>query len=147
MAICTAVRKINRIPKREIHNRGENRATDEKETHQMTIGHSSMYSSKKFHITVLIKGFPCDMVMDMGSYLTIVTWKTIKKAVPEMEKEQLKPPRVILKDFQGNHVPVIMSGFFQVKFKNFFSQLPLTMMNDNLPSLIGLQWFDSLGMG
>ncbi|KAG8139217.1 hypothetical protein E2320_001995, partial [Naja naja] len=48
-----------------------------------------------------------------------------------------------LKDYQGNYIPVIGSGSFQVKFKEFVGLLQLTMVDGTLPSLLRI---DSLGL-
>lgn len=75
------------------------RATSTREYQHTTIGHSNVPNLEKIHITVLIEGFPCSMAVDTGSSLTIVSWNTIKKAVPELEKKQLEPQKLVLKDY------------------------------------------------
>lgn len=117
----------------------EDRARDTKEAHQTTIGHSSGNKAKKIHIEVLIEGYPCEMEVDTESYLTILSWKTIRKAVLGFKKGQLKPQKIILKDYQGNCNPVLGSRSFQIKFKEFTSQLQITIMDNVLPSLVGLE--------
>ncbi|XP_034260979.1 uncharacterized protein LOC117656925 [Pantherophis guttatus] len=122
-----------------------------RETPQTTIGYISEYPCehplKKIHVTVLIEGSPCDMEVVTSSCMTIVSWKTIKAAVPELAKKQLTPQKVLLKTYQGYRIPVIGRGSFQVKFNNFVGPLQLTVVKDDRPSLLGLEWFDALGLG
>lgn len=125
----------------------EDQARDTKEAHQTTIWHSSGNKAKKIHIEVLIEEYPCEMEVDTGSYLTILSWKTIRKAVLGFKKGQLKPQKIILKDYQGNRIPVLGSGSFQIKFKEFTGQLQITIMDNDLPSLLRLEWFEALDLG
>ncbi|XP_060542427.1 uncharacterized protein K02A2.6-like [Pantherophis guttatus] len=50
-------------------------------------------------------------------------------------------------DYQGNCIPVEGRGEFQVQYGEFTEKLPLTIVSDNLPSLLGMDWFRALGMG
>lgn len=101
---------------------------------------------KKIHIAIQIDGSQCDMEIDKGSSLMIVSWE-IRKAVPGIKKRDLSLQRVQLKDYQGNRIPVIGSRTFRVKFREFFGPLKITVVSDALPSLFGLDWFKAVGMG
>lgn len=113
----------------------------------MIIRHASAHCAKKIQVIVLIEGSLCEMEVDIGASMTVVSWTTIKKAVPGLAKKHMKFQRVQLKDYQGNHIPVIGSGYFQVKFKECVGPHQLTVVDGALPSLLGLDWFNSLGLG
>lgn len=86
------------------------------------------------------------MEMDTRSSLTIVSWATIRKAVLGIVKKDLNPQRIHLRDNQGNRIPVIVIGTFQVNFKKFSAPLKITVVGGALPSRLSLDWFEALGM-
>lgn len=106
----------------------EERYAEPKNTYQTNIRQVSTSHTKKIHVTVLIEGSPCSMEIDTGSSLSIVSWATIRKLVPGISKKQLEFQRIQLKDYQGNCIPVIGSGTFQVAFKKFKGPLKLTVV-------------------
>lgn len=78
--------------------------------------------------------------------MAIVSWNMIKKLVPRVSKSHLKYRHINLWDYQGNSIPVIRSGIFQISFKNFVFPLRLILVDGSLPSLLGLDWFSPLGV-
>uniref|UniRef100_UPI00109F456C uncharacterized protein K02A2.6-like n=1 Tax=Podarcis muralis TaxID=64176 RepID=UPI00109F456C len=100
----------------------------------------------QLNVTVLIEGAPCDMEIDTGSALSIVSWSTIKRLVPRVSKRQLDSHRVHLRDYQGNDIPVVGVGRFRIAFKDFSGLLRLVVVEGQRPSLLGLDWFDALGL-
>lgn len=82
-----------------------------------------LLAAKKNCLTVRIEGAPCLMEMDTGSATSIVSWSTIKCLVPKITKKQLKQCDM-LRDYQGNPVPIVGSSKFNVQFKNFAGCLP-----------------------
>lgn len=113
----------------------------------MTVWHSNACDADKYHLTVNIKGSPCSMELGIGSFFTIVSWQTLQELIPTMEKKQLQPQRITLNDFQGQNIPVLGRATVQVAFNNFYRQLPLTIVKNNRPSLLGIEWFKPLGLG
>ncbi|XP_013911758.1 PREDICTED: uncharacterized protein LOC106540965 [Thamnophis sirtalis] len=87
------------------------------------------------------------MEIDTGSSLTIMSWTMLKKAVPNLSRHKLKVPDLYLSDYQGNRIPVLGQGTFQVQFKSFNGLLPVTVVGRVLQSLLDLDWFQSLGLG
>uniref|UniRef100_A0A2H6MZN8 Peptidase A2 domain-containing protein n=1 Tax=Micrurus carvalhoi TaxID=3147026 RepID=A0A2H6MZN8_9SAUR len=81
------------------------------------------------------------MEVDTGSALSILSWKTLKDTVPGVRKKQLQPCQMTLKT-----IPVLRTGKFHIDFKQFQGQLPLVIINGDLPSLLGLDWFHALGL-
>ncbi|KAG8139741.1 hypothetical protein E2320_002492 [Naja naja] len=67
--------------------------------------------------------------------------------VLKISKNHLQQCHLHLVDYQGSNTPIIGSGKFQVKFQNFEGWLQLIVDNESLPSLLGLDWFTSLGLG
>uniref|UniRef100_A0A670I4V1 Gypsy retrotransposon integrase-like protein 1 n=1 Tax=Podarcis muralis TaxID=64176 RepID=A0A670I4V1_PODMU len=111
-----------------------------------TIGQTDSPTRRKLNVTVLIEGAPCDMEIDTGSALSIVSWSTIKRLVPRVSKRQLDSHRVHLRDYQGNDIPVVGVGRFRIAFKDFSGLLRLVVVEGQRPSLLGLDWFDALGL-
>ncbi|XP_060545570.1 uncharacterized protein K02A2.6-like [Pantherophis guttatus] len=102
---------------------------------------------EKTYTTVEIEGRECQMEIDTGSPISIMSWENLKKIIPSARKRQLQPQQRRLKDYQGNRIPVKGRGEFQVQYGEFTEKLPLTIVSDNLPSLLGMDWFRALGMG
>ncbi|XP_032069735.1 uncharacterized protein K02A2.6-like [Thamnophis elegans] len=101
---------------------------------------------KKIQLTVNIEGRPCEMELDTGSATSIVSWSMIKRLLPQLSKRQLQDCNLTLRDYQGNLIPVIGTRKVRVQFKGFSGRLPLIIVEGRLPSLLGLDWFQSLGL-
>ncbi|XP_026562549.1 uncharacterized protein K02A2.6-like [Pseudonaja textilis] len=102
--------------------------------------------ARKVHVALSIEDRPCEMEVDSGSFLSMVSWRTIKRLVPTIRRNKLDDQKLILKDYQGNRIPVVGIGHFKVTFKNHTDVLPLTIVDRDRPSLLGLQWFAPLGI-
>lgn len=90
---------------------------------------------RKLHVIIQIEGAPCNMEVDSGSAMSIVSRSTILK-----HWLQSSHP-VHLRDSQGNSIPVVGIGRFQVAFKNFKGPLRLVVVEGPRTSLLGLDWF------
>nr|XP_034959630.1 uncharacterized protein K02A2.6-like [Zootoca vivipara] len=110
------------------------------------IGQANSLTQRKLHVTVLIEGASCDMEIDTGSAMSIVSWSTLKRLLPRLSKRQLDQHRVHLRDYQGNDIPIVGVGRFWVVFKEFLGLLQLVVVEGPRPTLLGLEWFDALGM-
>ncbi|XP_032068760.1 uncharacterized protein K02A2.6-like [Thamnophis elegans] len=111
-----------------------------------TQGLSCHQLQKKIQLTVTVEGKPCEMELDTGSATSIVSWSTMKRLVPQLSKRQLQNCNLMLRDYQGNLIPVIGTRKVRVQFKGFDGRLPLIIVEGRLPSLLGLDWFQSLGL-
>ncbi|XP_060543046.1 uncharacterized protein K02A2.6-like [Pantherophis guttatus] len=143
-------RKFQTSGKRQPFGRGQrndDHRADRGETHQtIVIGHASAGRANKMAATVLIEGRPCRMEVDSGSSLSMVSWRTIKKLLPHITARDLKRQRLTLIDYQGNRIPVVGIGKFNVAYKTFKATLPLTIVDRDRPSLLGMEWFEPLGL-
>ncbi|XP_026557986.1 uncharacterized protein LOC113437293 [Pseudonaja textilis] len=110
------------------------------------IGHSNTVDARKMHVEVSIEGQPCGMEVNSGSYLSMVSWCTIKHLVPTIHRCELESQKLTLKDYQGNRIPVARIGHFKVAFKGHTEVLPLIIVDKDHPSLLGLEWFAPLGI-
>ncbi|ETE66563.1 hypothetical protein L345_07655, partial [Ophiophagus hannah] len=105
----------------------------------MTVGHSNMTNARKVHVQVTIEGQTCRMEVDSGSYLSMVSWATIKRLIPDISQKQLKRQTLMLKDYQGNKIRILGIGQFRVTFKEYTRVLPLAIVDRDRPSLLGLE--------
>ncbi|XP_058023862.1 uncharacterized protein K02A2.6-like, partial [Ahaetulla prasina] len=55
--------------------------------------------------------------------------------------------RLKVQDYQGNRIPVRGTTSVRVEYGPHKKTLPITIVEGNLPSLLGLDWFRALGMG
>ncbi|XP_026526821.1 uncharacterized protein K02A2.6-like, partial [Notechis scutatus] len=106
----------------------------------------STYPVPKIRVKVAIENRPCVMEVDSGSSLSMVSWKTFKQLIPDIHRQDLSTQKIILRDYQGNRIPVAGSRHVQVSFKDHTATLPITIVNRDRPSLLGLQWFAPLGI-
>lgn len=83
------------------------------------------------------------MELDTGSSMSLISWSTLKQLVPSMAKRRLASCTFRLCDYQGNHIPVLGSGRFRIKYEGFSGRLKLIVVDGTLPSLLGLGWFDT----
>ncbi|CAI5782903.1 Hypothetical predicted protein [Podarcis lilfordi] len=49
---------------------------------ELTVGRASGSEHRKIYVTVTIEGKPCDMEVDTGPAMSIVSWSTIKSSAP-----------------------------------------------------------------
>lgn len=117
------------------------------ETYQMRIGQASTPYNKKLQITIRIVGSPCEMKINMRSSVTIISWAVLKRAISHIQKRQLRHQQLKLCDYQGNRIPVVGSSKYWVQFGKYDKELPIIVVSGNLPRLLGLHWFEALGMG
>lgn len=113
----------------------------------MTAHPRSLDHSAKLLMTVKIESAACQMEVDTGSSKSIISWSTMKKLLPDLQKSHLRPCPIHLRDYQGNYIPIIGHGQFLVEKDGFTGHLPLIVVDSSLPSLLGLDWFSSLVLG
>ncbi|XP_058020550.1 uncharacterized protein LOC131188905 [Ahaetulla prasina] len=111
------------------------------------VGHASTRLEKKIFTKTYIEGVQCKMEVDTGSSIMIMSWDTIARDLPDIAKRQLQPQKLRVQDYQGNRIPVRGVTSVRVKYGQFKKTLPITIVDGNLPSLLGLDWFRALGMG
>lgn len=95
---------------------------------------------------VKIEGSPCKLEIDAGSSNSIISWHTLKTVAPNIKKHSLSHCSIRLRDYQDNSIPVLGKGLFQVESPHFTGKLPIIIIDGALPSLLGLDWFQSLGL-
>ncbi|XP_013918131.1 PREDICTED: uncharacterized protein K02A2.6-like [Thamnophis sirtalis] len=105
---------------------------------------SSYGGQGKMHLHVLLTGRPCRMELDMGSARTIMSWDTLRALLPTLTPSQLSPADCLLRDYQGNPIPILVCGYFPVQFGKLL--LPLVVVKSPLASLMGLDWFRAFGL-
>lgn len=82
-----------------------------------------------------LQGVPFKMEVDFGSVLSIISVETYRRICQKGKK--LQPFEVCA--CLGHHT-------FTVKFKHFNRPLQLVVVDGHLTSLLGLNWFDALGI-
>nr|XP_028571635.1 uncharacterized protein K02A2.6-like [Podarcis muralis] len=101
---------------------------------------------EKIRVAVIIQGTPCEMEVDSGSALSVISAETYHHICQKGGAPCLQPFEVILTDFQGKQVPIQGIGTFTVQFKHFSGPLQLVVVKGHHTSLLGLNWFDALGI-
>ncbi|KAG8134976.1 hypothetical protein E2320_008043 [Naja naja] len=99
----------------------------------------------KIHVTISIEGASFRMEVDTGSATTIILQATLQEIMEKKQQQKLKPSHMRHRDYQGNNIPIAGSSQFFVKYGQFAGYLPLVVDKGSLPSLLGLDWFASLG--
>lgn len=67
--------------------------------------------------------------------------------MPRIAKNRLSPCELKLKHYQGKSIPILGSYKLREEFKELTKQLSLVIVEEALPSLLGLNWFELLGLG
>ncbi|ETE72046.1 Sodium/bile acid cotransporter 7, partial [Ophiophagus hannah] len=68
--------------------RGKEATNGRDETHQaVAVGHFNTTNARKIHVQITIEGW---MEVDSGSYLSMVSWATIKRLIPDISRKQFK---------------------------------------------------------
>ncbi|XP_058038753.1 uncharacterized protein K02A2.6-like [Ahaetulla prasina] len=113
----------------------------------ITIDHAATHVEEKIFTNPKIEGVPCQLEVDTGSAITIMSWDTFVKALPHIAKCKLQKQRLRVQDYQGNRIPVRGTTTVWVEYGQHKKTLPITLVEGTLPSLLGLDWFRALGMG
>ncbi|XP_054830333.1 uncharacterized protein K02A2.6-like [Eublepharis macularius] len=100
----------------------------------------------KIRVTVQIEGTPCEMEVDSGSALSIISKDLFDRVCTGGRSKRLEPSDLILTDFQGRRVPVAGVGLVKVSYKQFQGPLHVVVVKGRLTSLLGLDWFEALGI-
>ncbi|XP_060546776.1 gypsy retrotransposon integrase-like protein 1 [Pantherophis guttatus] len=103
-------------------------------------------SANKLFLTVGLEGSACTMEVDTGSSKSLIAWATLSKLLPGLSRRRLKPCPVLLKDYQGKAIPTLGYDNFMVSFRSFSGKLPLIVVRDARPTLLGLDWFAALNL-
>ncbi|KRZ14128.1 Transposon Tf2-8 polyprotein [Trichinella zimbabwensis] len=101
--------------------------------------------SRKIRVTVIIKSFPCEMEIYTGSEFTILSEYVFRK-LSQGRKIRLEPITLKLATFQGELVKVKGSCSVNVQYGNIHRTLTLIVAKGHCPNLLGLNWFEPLGI-
>lgn len=100
---------------------------------------------RKVRINVKVNGQPLNMEVDSGSNFSVISYDTYKhlwpKQGPTIMKSQLQ-----LKDYQRNPIQLLGSCDVTTTFKNYKGILQLLVTRGSRTSLLGLNWFATLGL-
>ncbi|KAL1236269.1 Uncharacterized protein TPS_07687 [Trichinella pseudospiralis] len=102
-------------------------------------------SSRKIRVTVVIENFPCEMEIDTGSEYTVL-FEYVFRKLSQGIKIRLEPITVKLATFQGELVKVKGSCSVNVQYGNIHRTLALIVAKGHCPNLLGLNWFEPLGI-
>nr|XP_056721023.1 uncharacterized protein K02A2.6-like [Euleptes europaea] len=106
-----------------------------------------VHGADKVAIVVKIGGAPCEMEVDSGSALSIISMDTYRDlgrrsaSLPE-----LRPSSVTIWDYQRRRVPVRGEARVPVQFQARSGRLRLIVVEGPRASLLGLDWFPALGL-
>lgn len=95
----------------------------------------------QIYVTVQIEGSPCKMHLD-----TIILAKTLRQLCPT-KVPPLRSAPFALWDFQKNAIAFKGVRKFWVKFKTHTQKLDLFVTEGPFTSLLGMSWFQPLGIG
>ncbi|KRY58412.1 Uncharacterized protein T03_9639 [Trichinella britovi] len=101
--------------------------------------------SRQIGVAVVIENFPCEKEIDTGSEFNILSEYLFQKLSQE-RKIRLEPITVKLATFLGELVKVKGSCSVNVQYGNIHRALILIVAKDRCPNLLGLNWFEPLGI-
>ncbi|XP_060100949.1 uncharacterized protein K02A2.6-like, partial [Heteronotia binoei] len=96
-------------------------------------------------MSVLIEGAPCLMEVDSGSSISIISEETLKRLCPR-RRLHTRPADFVLRDFQKNPVHIVGWARVNVERGSFRGPLDILVVKRQLTTLLGLAWFQPLGI-
>lgn len=94
--------------------------------------------------SILIEGFPVEMEIDSGAGHTIIGRETFNRIWPTGKK--LDSSKIILRTWSKQQLEILGECDVEVQFRGSRAQLRLMVMANNGPSLLGRDWFGTLGI-
>jgi hypothetical protein len=110
------------------------------------LHHTTEKGSKSpYKIIVRINGQQLSMEVDSGAICTIIGYATYLKLFPGESVQLLPCPKTLQ---TWSREPLAVAGYLKVKVScaNVEHTLPLVVMQNSGPSLMGRNWFQSLGI-
>ncbi|XP_013916254.1 PREDICTED: uncharacterized protein K02A2.6-like [Thamnophis sirtalis] len=102
--------------------------------------------AQKVSAVLHLEGQPCRMEVDSGSFRSLLSWATFSRLCPHISCDQLQPVDTSLRDYQGTLIPTLGSFPIWVDYGDFHGRLPVLIVKNSQPALLGLDWFPSLGL-
>lgn len=113
----------------------------------VTLIHSvRLQMQEKIHVSVEIQGSPCTMEVDSESAFSFISAETFEMPLSQ-EPLSLEQIKLLISDFQGNHVPILGAGKFGVCYKEVDGLLDLLVADGRRTSIFSLAWFNPFNSG
>ncbi|KRX35128.1 Uncharacterized protein T05_12882, partial [Trichinella murrelli] len=102
--------------------------------------------SLKLSVFLSIEGKRCQLEVDSGSDVTIISEQTFEYLRNNNKKLKLAPTTLSLVSFPGKQVKLMGSCFVNVDYSTIHTRLRIFVAKGNCPNLLGLEWFKPLGI-
>ncbi|KRZ77842.1 Transposon Tf2-6 polyprotein [Trichinella papuae] len=102
--------------------------------------------SLKLSVSLSIEGKRCQLEVDSGSDVTIISEQTFEDLRNNNKKLKLAPTTLSLVSFLGKQVKLMGSCFVNVDYLIIHTRLRIFVAKGNCPNLLGLEWFKPLGI-
>lgn len=102
---------------------------------------SASSSRNPFVAEVQIDGTPLKMELDTGASVSLISAAVFERTFPELH---LKPSPVLLRSYSGHLSSVMGEVQVDVKYKDRECVLPLFVMKEDTPTLLGRNWMEGL---
>ncbi|KRY17328.1 Transposon Tf2-9 polyprotein [Trichinella patagoniensis] len=118
------------------------------DTHQSYLLNCITYRSTpslrslKLSVFLSIEGKRCQLEVDSGSDVTIISEQTFE----DFKKLKLAPTTLSLVSFLGKQVKLMGSCLVNVDYSIIHTRLRIFVAKGNCPNLLGLEWFEPLGI-
>ncbi|KRY52595.1 Transposon Tf2-9 polyprotein [Trichinella britovi] len=100
--------------------------------------------SLKLSVFLSIEGKRCQLEVDSGSDVTIISKQTFEYLRNNNKKLKLAPMTLSLVSFLGKQVKLMGSCFVNVDYSTIHTRLRIFVAKGNCPNLLGLEWFKPL---
>ncbi|KFD45214.1 hypothetical protein M513_13909 [Trichuris suis] len=100
-------------------------------------------SATPFTATVLLNNTPVKMEVDSGAALTLISEATYRQ-LPADSGLDLFPSVPVLRDFQGQPIPILGASNVSVKYGPFSGILQVVVAKGKRCNLLGRNWFNHL---
>ncbi|XP_028660385.2 uncharacterized protein K02A2.6-like [Erpetoichthys calabaricus] len=97
--------------------------------------------SAAYTITAMREGHPVKMEVDTGAAVSLISEKLFKKKLNHLP---LKHPRIIIKTYTGESVPMLGKTKVQVELNGQRTKLPVYIVKGDYPALMGRSWLEKV---
>ena len=125
-----------------------------KPTHQVTQDPDTGFSeytlftmpdqhAKPLQVTICVEGHPLKMEVDTGAAVSIISNKT-RNSIPNLQNLTLQPTEIKLRTYTGEIIQVMGELLVTVEYQDQNACVPLLVVQDEGPSLIGQNWLTQI---
>ncbi|XP_031330866.1 uncharacterized protein K02A2.6-like [Photinus pyralis] len=123
---------------------GRQNESDSEEGTEYSIHRVSPGDPGKLQVKLLLNSTACCLEVDSGAAYTVISASCFNSL---RRKPNLERNTIILRDYQGNMIETLGTGYVRVEYKNVHKTLPVIVIKGTrVVNLLGRNWFEPLNI-